>query len=103
MASSLLFAVLLTAANPGTDFTPLPSSFWDKWLEEVHLLMGPRERTAFESLETDSSRFEFRREFWRARDPEPHTAQNEWRDQWDERARYAREEFGDLSHHGAQF
>ncbi|MDX1382825.1 MAG: VWA domain-containing protein [Thermoanaerobaculia bacterium] len=98
----LLALAALIAPLPATA-TELPPRYWQHWLEEVDLLMTPRERTAFDSLADDDARFDFRHGFWRARDPQPQTPQNETRDRWDERVRYARAEFGDLAHPGARY
>ncbi|HVR96742.1 MAG TPA: GWxTD domain-containing protein, partial [Thermoanaerobaculia bacterium] len=67
------------------------------WLDEVALLISPKEREAFLSLHRDYQRDAFIRRFWEMRDPFPKTARNELQERWEERVRLARERFGGLA------
>jgi Ca-activated chloride channel family protein len=87
-----VLALLFTAIGPPSlaqSDRQLPAVYWQEWLTEVDLLMGERERAAFDALESDVARRAFVRGFWRARDPVPHTAWNELRDEWAFRIRAA--------------
>jgi len=48
---------------------------------------------AFKALQTDEERENFIENFWRRRDPDPDTEENEFRDQYYERIAYANEHF----------
>lgn len=68
-----------------------------KFLEEVAPIMDEQERTAFLSLRQEYQRDAFVQRFWQQRDPYPKTAVNELRTAWEERARLAKEKFGNLT------
>src|SRR5437763_1286433 len=64
------------------------------WLEkDVTYIITDEERKAFKKLETDEEREHFIEEFWRRRDPDPDTDENEYREQYYERIAYANEHF----------
>ena len=64
------------------------------WLEhDVTYIITDEERKAFKKLETDDEREQFITEFWRRRDPDPDTDENEYREQYYERIAYANEHF----------
>jgi Ca-activated chloride channel homolog len=67
------------------------------WLEEVALLMSPKERAAFLALGKDYQRDAFMRRFWQVRDPFPQTPRNELQERWEARAKMARERLGNLT------
>jgi Ca-activated chloride channel family protein len=60
-------------------------------------LISTKERAAFLSLPQDYQRDAFMRRFWEVRDPIPKTPRNEFREAWEERAKMARERFGNLT------
>lgn len=64
-----------------------------RWVEEVELLMTPEEREAFLELREDRHRDAFIEAFWRARDPDPRTRFNEYREQYYQRLEAAAERF----------
>ncbi len=67
-----------------------------KWLEEeVPYIIADQERKEFSSLTSASERGAFIEEFWRLRDPDPRTEENEYRSEHNERLRYANERFYD--------
>jgi VWFA-related protein len=94
-----LSSFLLSAAAappqeaPPADLAPRYAS----WLDEVALLLSPRERTAFLALQKDYQRDVFIRRFWEVRDPFPQTPHNEFKERWEQRAEAARARFGDLT------
>ena len=64
------------------------------WLEkDVAYIITDEERKAFRKLETDDERERFIEEFWRRRDPDPDTDENEYREEYYERIAYANEHF----------
>ncbi|MEA2600739.1 MAG: hypothetical protein QOF89_1731 [Acidobacteriota bacterium] len=70
---------------------------YQKWLEEVALLMSPKEKAVFLALGKDYQRDTFIRRFWEVRDPYPQTPQNELKERWEKRAEIARARFGNLT------
>jgi len=90
----LVFAPLLAAQAP-----PNPSDLpprYQKWLEDVALLIGPKEKAVFLGLARDYQRDAFIRRFWQVRDPFPQTPQNELQERWEKRVEIARARFGGL-------
>ncbi|MGH9930925.1 MAG: GWxTD domain-containing protein [Pyrinomonadaceae bacterium] len=64
------------------------------WLEkDVTYVITDEERKAFKKLATDDERERFIEEFWRRRDPDPDTDENEFKEQYYERIAYANEHF----------
>ncbi len=66
------------------------------WLQEVDLLITPREREVFQGLKTPADREAFIQRFWQVRDPYPETPRNEARERWEERLAEVRTRWGDL-------
>jgi len=66
-----------------------------KWLEEeVVYIITPKERDVFLQLETDREREAFINAFWKQRDPEPLTPENEFKVEHYRRIAYANQYFG---------
>src|SRR6266480_655246 len=64
------------------------------WLDkDVTYIITDEERKAFRKLETDDERERFIEEFWRRRDPDPDTDENEYREEYYERIAYSNEHF----------
>src|SRR5213082_2296584 len=64
------------------------------WLEkDVAYIITDEERKAFRQLQTDEEREQFIEEFWRRRDPDPDTDENEFKEQYYERIAYANEHY----------
>lgn len=64
------------------------------WLDkDVAYIITDEERKAFKKLETDDERERFIEEFWRRRDPDPDTEENEFREEYYERIAYANEHY----------
>src|SRR5260370_32427883 len=73
--------------------TGLKKAYKD-WLEkDVAYIITDEERKAFKKLATDDERERFIEEFWRRRDPDPDTEENEFREEYYERIAYANEHF----------
>jgi GWxTD domain-containing protein len=67
---------------------------YKKWLErDVPYLITDDEKKAFKALQTDEERENFIELFWRRRDPNPDTEENEFREEYYERIAYANEHF----------
>jgi GWxTD domain-containing protein len=60
----------------------------------VLYIIRPSEKRAFLKLKTDGERNQFIEAFWRRRDPDPNTEENEYRREYEERVAYANREFG---------
>lgn len=72
----------------------LPKQY-QKWLkEEVAYIITPTERKVFLQLDTDRERDMFIEAFWKQRDPNPHTPENEFKEEHFRRIRYANEQLG---------
>jgi GWxTD domain-containing protein len=64
------------------------------WLDkDVSYIITDEERKAFRKLQTDDERERFIEEFWRRRDPDPDTDENEFKEEYYERIAYANEHF----------
>ena len=64
------------------------------WLnEDVAYIITDSERNAFKKLATDEEREQFIEAFWRRRDPDPDTDENEYKEEYYERIAYANEHF----------
>jgi GWxTD domain-containing protein len=64
------------------------------WLEkDVPYIITDEERKAFKKLENDEEREAFIENFWRRRDPDPDTDENEFKEEYYERIAYANEKF----------
>lgn len=64
------------------------------WLDkDVSYIISDEERKAFKKLATDDEREQFIGEFWRRRDPDPDTDENEFKEEYYERIAYANEHF----------
>src|SRR2546422_11644372 len=64
------------------------------WVEkDVAYIITDEESKAFKKLQTDDERERFIEEFWRRRDPDPDTDENEFKEEYYERIAYANEHF----------
>lgn len=93
-AAALALALPLAAPAAAQDALPL-SDGHRKWLEqEVLYIISDREKDAFERLQSEAEREAFIEAFWRRRDPEPLTPENEYRLEHYERIAYANSRLG---------
>ena len=60
---------------------------------DVPYIITKEERRAFDALATDEERENFIENFWRRRDPNPDTEENEYREEYYERIAYANEHY----------
>lgn len=90
---SLIVASSASAASDERE-KKLPEPY-RKWLqEEVTYIISSVEREAFLSLSTEAERQAFTEVFWRKRDPNPSTPENEYKTEHYERLAYANEFLG---------
>jgi GWxTD domain-containing protein len=106
MALSLMFAagsvaVVQSQKQQGQDPSEKPRNVkpelkkaYKDWLDkDVTYIITDEERKAFKKLATDDEREHFIEEFWRRRDPDPDTDENEFKEEYYERIAYANENF----------
>lgn len=64
------------------------------WINnDVRYIISDDEKRAFYKLTTDEEREQFIEQFWRRRDPDPDTDENEYKEEYYERIAYANEHF----------
>lgn len=102
----LLFALLALLAGPAALAAVAPQAKkkvdpksllpeFRKWLEEdVVYIITPKERDVFLQLDADRERSMFIEAFWKQRDPDPRTAENEFKTEHYRRLTYANQNFG---------
>lgn len=67
---------------------------YKRWLTtDVAYIITKDEKRAFQALTTDEERENFIENFWRRRDPNPDTEENEYREEYYERIAYANEHY----------
>ena len=69
--------------------TPQKTDPWKAWLEEVTPIITKSERAVFKSLPTEEDRKKFQQLFWKNRDPNPSTPENEFMKDYYSRRQYA--------------
>jgi GWxTD domain-containing protein len=80
--------------NKARNVKPELKKAYKDWLEkDVTYVITDEERKAFKKLQTDDEREKFIEEFWRRRDPDPDTDENEFKEEYYERIAYANEHF----------
>ncbi len=95
----LLFATSLMAQDPDVTerarkTTKETAEIYQNWLsKDVKYIITSEEKKAFKALKTDEERENFIENFWRRRDPNPDTEENEYREEYYERIAYANEHF----------
>jgi len=70
-----------------------PDKAFKEWIQDVEPIIRPEELKAWNALLTNEEREQFIAEFWRRRDPDPDTEENEYREAYYERVAYANEHF----------
>ena len=82
------------SAPPGRSVKDLPQNY-RKWLEEeVVYIITPKEKEVFLKLENDRERELFIEAFWKQRDPNPNTPENEFKKEHFRRIAYANQWYG---------
>jgi len=68
--------------------------YYRRWLEQdVVYIITDEERAVFLKLTTDEERDQFIEQFWKRRDPDPNTAENEFREEHYRRIQFANERY----------
>lgn len=70
-----------------------PKKAYVNWISDVDLILTQSEREAWKKLATDDEREKFIEDFWRSRDRDPDTEENEFKQEFFERIAYANEHF----------
>src|SRR5580765_6396547 len=99
--ASLVSPIIAQKQKPDQDPSEKPRNVkpevkkaYKDWLDkDVAYIITDEERKAFKKLATDDERERFIEEFWRRRDPDPDTDENEYREEYYERIAYANEHF----------
>lgn len=68
--------------------------FYGTFFEKIRLIMTNEEIEIYKKLPDEQSREEFIEEFWRIRDPDPSTEENEYKMEFEERIEYSNKWFG---------
>ncbi len=97
-----VFAAAGSEDLPADDPTAALPPRYQRFIEEVELMMTDAEREVFLGLSENYQRDHFIRRFWKVRDPFARTARNELQERWQQRAAKARELYQDLSTDRAQ-
>jgi GWxTD domain-containing protein len=81
-------------SNKVRNVRPELKDAYKKWLNnDVPYIITGAEKKAFQALATDEERENFIENFWRRRDPNPDTEENEFREEYYERIAYANEHY----------
>jgi GWxTD domain-containing protein len=73
---------------------PEVKKVYKDWVNnDVRYIITDKEREIFNKLQTDEEREQFIEEFWRRRDPDPDTEENEFKEEYYERIAYANEHY----------
>jgi len=92
IAAALLFA--LPAAAQKIAVKDLPPRYRTWIQEEVVYIISPKEKAVFLQLSNDREREMFIEAFWKARDTEPSTPENEVKIEHERRIKFANDNFG---------
>jgi GWxTD domain-containing protein len=91
--SRITMAAMLCAGLAIASFAALSSTFRDWAKGPVQYIMTPAETAVWNQLTTDDQAQQFVDLFWARRDPTPTTPQNEFREEFEARVKYADEHF----------
>ena len=67
---------------------PEPKKAYINWIKDVELILTDAEREAWNKLQTDDEREQFIQIFWKSRDNDPDTEENEYKEEYYERLAY---------------
>src|SRR6266850_1875000 len=87
----LAAAFVAASAAPGVAQMSAANAAWGKGPEQF--LMTNDEKAAWAKIASDDAAAAFIKDFWARRDPTPGTPQNEYRDEFDAKVKYADEHF----------
>lgn len=93
--AGIALAMLWTAARPAfPGVKAVQDSSLEDFYEKARLIMTSEESKIWKALPDDAAKEEFIGEFWKVRDPDPGTDENEAKLEFEERVRYANTWFG---------
>ncbi len=90
----VILSILLPAVSEKELIKKLPARYKTWLTEEVVYIIAAKEKEVFLQLETDLERESFIKAFWRQRDPNPNTPENEFQIEHYRRITYANNWFG---------
>lgn len=104
LVTALLLVSFSTLSIPAQQTKPSPdekprkvkrelNKAYVQWIDDVEPIITQAERDAWKKLATDEEREQFIQDFWRSRDPDPDTEENEFKLEYFERVAYANEHF----------
>ncbi len=92
-----LFSGIISAQDPTEKARKTKeeiTKIYNNWLSnDVSYIITDEEKKAYKALKTDEERESFIENFWRRRDPNPDTEENEYREEYYERIAYSNEHF----------
>jgi GWxTD domain-containing protein len=94
MPASLRILFLLIPLWRGIDAFGQKEEPWKEWLRDVNPIMTNAERSVFQGLKTEEDRLRFVDSFWKVRDRNPQTPQNEYKLEYYRRISYAKKSLG---------
>lgn len=90
---ALSSTLIVQAQEPPRKVKSEPKKAYVEWIKDHDLILTQSERDAWKKLATDDEREKFIEDFWRSRDTNPDTEENEFKEQFYERVAYANEHF----------
>jgi len=84
----LLSAALSLSAGCASHLGPKTDPYYEPFYQKAQLIMLDAEKRVYRLLEDKAAKEEFIEEFWRIRDPNPATEENEMKTAFEERVRY---------------
>jgi len=90
----LILALLWAACSSSPGIEAAPDPVIQAFYEKARLIMTREEGKIWKALPDNASKAEFIEEFWKIRDPDPGTEENEAKLEFEERIRYANTWFG---------
>ena len=94
LCSRIIFSLILLASLSNLlNSAPEKPDYWKTWLNEIEPIMTKAEKAVFKSLQTEEDRKKFQQLFWKVRDPDPSTPENEFRKEYYSRLHYAEKNF----------
>jgi GWxTD domain-containing protein len=91
--TAVLLCALLLAAAPAAAKNKKTDP-WKQWLKEIDPILTRQERSVAKALQTLETRKRFQDLFWKARDPDPRTPQNEYKAEYYRRLNYVKRKLG---------
>jgi len=94
--AALILLILVFLAQGCSSFPSVKTDpFYESFYQKTQLIMLPEEKKLYRLLEDKTPKEEFIREFWRIRDPDFSTEENEAKTAFEERIKYACRWFSD--------